>query len=217
MKNVRKIIFIALIVLVGISLLSTILTGIFGGSNSETETSQESQAAPAQNTAAAPPAPKPRPEDDPAYTGPWSIRTFVDEFGDKTEDQYVALVTEGTFSNSATNNEKCRVLFLITRDSFCVEIYEDYYGIENDVANTFILFNPANVTIRDKNGTDHRLRGNTLGSSGQRLYITPFNDVISVIKQGGLVRFSISEGGSSYRFDIPNTDFFDRAFEQIGG
>ncbi|MDR0655323.1 MAG: hypothetical protein LBG22_03325 [Treponema sp.] len=38
------------------------------------------------------------------------------------------------------------------------------------------------------------------------------------MKKGGLVRFSINiEGVNTYRFDIPNADYFDRAFAQIGG
>ncbi|MDR0759575.1 MAG: hypothetical protein LBF74_05625 [Treponema sp.] len=216
-KKKGKVLKIVLIVL-GVIVAINIIGAIAGGSKS-------GNVAPANNTtavteSAAPattPAPKPRPEDDPNYTGAWKINNFVDEFGDETDERYVALWAEGKFSNSATKDEQLRVFFLITKDSVGIQAYEDYWGIENDVAATFILFSPATVTIRDKDGTDHRLRGSTPGSSGQRLYITPIADVLSVLKMGGLVRFSISANGSTYRFDIPSADYFDRAFEQIGG
>jgi hypothetical protein len=219
-KKAKKIIITLLVVFFGIPLFLGIIISIAGGSESsgtkEASSPAVAESAPAIPASAPPaPAPKPKPEDDPNYTGVWRINNFVDEFGDKIDDRYIALWAEGTFSNSATKDEKLRVLFLITNDSVGLEMYEDYFGIKNDVATTFILFDPATVTIRDKDGTDHRLQGRTPDTSGQRLYIAPSAEAVSALKKGGMVRFSINDGGSTYRFDIPNADYFDRAYSQL--
>lgn len=153
-------------------------------------------------------------------TGIWNINEFVDEFGDKTGNKFISTKNfiRGTFSNIVANNGDLRVVFIISRDSFGIQFYEDYFGMANDVPATLITINPATVSVRDKDGNTARLRGTTPGSSGQRLYVAPFSDIISVMKKGGLVRFSINiEGVNTYRFDIPDADYFDLAFSQIGG
>jgi hypothetical protein len=200
-----KVVLIVIGVILAINIIGAIAGGSTNGGGVTTTTVSE--------------AAKPKPEDDPNYTGIWKINNFVDEFGDKTDKKFISNTpfATGTFSNSAVKDEKLRAFFLITREDIGLQVYEDYLGTANDVAATFILFDPAAVTIRDKDGTDHRLRGSTPSSSGQRLYITPAAEVLSILKKGGLVRFSINAGGTTYRFDIPNADFFDRAFVQIGG
>ncbi|MDR2049744.1 MAG: hypothetical protein LBP69_09855, partial [Treponema sp.] len=203
----KKIMITLLIIFIGIPLASMIVVSIAGPSTSGAATVAAN--AVSENKTASPPAPAPKPEDDPAYIGAWRINNFVDEFGDKTDDQYIALWAEGTFSNTAVKNENLRVYFLITPDDVGLQMYEDYFG-ETDVPATFILFNPATVTIRDKDGTDHQLRGRVPNTTGQRMYVTPYDDIIAVLKTGGRIRFSIADGTSTWRFEIPNADYFDR-------
>jgi hypothetical protein len=151
--------------------------------------------------------------------GIWRIHEFVDEFGDKTGEKFISTgdFIRGTFSNSAIKDGQLRAVPIISRQSFGFQFYEDYFRA-NNVASTFIIINSATVSVRDKDGNTLRLRGTTPEMSGQRLYIAPFVDIISALKKGGLVRFSINiDNINVYRFDISNADGFDRAFEQIGG
>jgi hypothetical protein len=218
-----KIVLIVFGVIV-VSNVITLISGMGKEKTADTATAPEEQAT-TQEVKSEPPAqpaqaqaPAPNPEDDPNYTGFWAIGNFNDAFGDKTGDKFILTLAKGTFSNSAVKDEKLRVHFIITKENFVMEMYEDYWGMENDVATTFIIMDSASVLVRDKDGTDYRLRGRTNGTSGQRLYVIPFADIIRAVNKGGTVRFSINvDNMSTYRFDIPNADYFDRAFSQIGG
>ena len=59
-------------------------------------------------------------------TGIWAIKYFVDDFGDPTDEGYIAhdYYIRGTFSNSATNNSNLNVYFLISGpDNIAVRIW----------------------------------------------------------------------------------------------
>lgn len=151
-------------------------------------------------------------------TKTWAVYDFVDEFGDKTGKKFVGNGKEikGTFSNTAAKDEPLEVVFLITKESVGMEFYENYYGIKNDVPNTFILFEDAIVSVKDCNGETYKLRGTTPNSSGQRLYILPYANMISILKKGGKIQFSVKDGNvSTYRFDIDNADGFEEALNQL--
>tara|TARA_B100000900_G_scaffold393353_1_gene389744 strand:+ start:91 stop:270 length:180 start_codon:yes stop_codon:yes gene_type:complete len=45
--------------------------------------------------------------------GDWEISNYVDRFGDETSYSYIKYYTDGTFSNSATNNSDLFVRILI--------------------------------------------------------------------------------------------------------
>ncbi|MFP3041841.1 hypothetical protein LQZ19_08465 [Treponema primitia] len=173
-----------LMFLVGITVaLSTIsCVAKEGGANpaQTTEVSQET------------PSPKPRPEDDPAYTGVWRVRQYVDEFGDKTDDKYIGLREKisGKFSNILTKDGDLGVSFLIDDDSVGIEFYLNYFG-ESDDPEDLILFDPATITVRDKDGTDHKFRGRVPNMTGTRLYVSPYEDLIDILKSGGKIRFSV--------------------------
>jgi len=43
----------------------------------------------------------------------WSVRTYVDEFEEPTNEKYMRNTTQGKFSNTATTNSCLRVVFLV--------------------------------------------------------------------------------------------------------
>jgi hypothetical protein len=148
----------------------------------------------------------------------WTVGSFVDEFGDKTDNKFISCskVIQGTYSNVAVKDEKLRVILIITKNSVGMDFYEDYLGIKTDVAHTFILIQPAVISVKDKDGETKRFNGTTPGISGQRLFISSYDDMINILKKGGTVQFSIREGDTStYRFDIENADGFEEAYNQL--
>lgn len=62
---------------------------------------------------------------DMGYAG-FVTNHFVDDFGDPTQDLYLAHAFEGTFSNSATTNSLLKVKIIISKDEFGIELNE--YG-----------------------------------------------------------------------------------------
>ena len=59
--------------------------------------------------------------------GQWQESFYVDEFGEKTEDSFMYIISnDGTFSNSATQNSKLKCQFMLNDDSLSIKVYE--YG-----------------------------------------------------------------------------------------
>lgn len=77
--------------------------------------------------------------------GAWNIGNYVDKFGDPTDEKYISLEAEGTFSNTATTNSRLHVRLLNDRNNtrfiFCEygshvvkdnDTYWVYFKLPND-------------------------------------------------------------------------------------
>src|SRR5690554_5110664 len=56
--------------------------------------------------------------------GLWDVNTFVDNFGDATNDKYISTNIVGKFSNSATANEILYVKIIMTKSSAGIFLHQ---------------------------------------------------------------------------------------------
>lgn len=151
----------------------------------------------------------------------WSVGQIVDDFDDPTGEEFVYLLTEGTFSNTATSNSKScvRVLsqFVTTpypseRWTFEVHDYnwdnpvDDYY--DDSTATIKIKEDNGNVVTFTKSNSEYSHSWNTLKpADGYRF--------TQMLKDNNSLKVSISIEKSKYVFTIDCSDFndiFDKAF-----
>lgn len=164
-------------------------------------------------------------------TGMWELKYFVDEFGDKTSQAYITNKEGiyGTFSNSATENSRLRVDFLISKyDDFkkngfniCIQLYE--YAGNNPVKDggAYDLF------IEDKDGERQNLEASNDSGDRMRFHSYSFQGeetdnkkMQKILLKGGRIRFSIKEDTkygtpSEYKFTLDNADFYDNAVRKL--
>ena len=154
-------------------------------------------------------------------TGIWSIKYFVDEFGDPTDQGYIAhdFYIKGVFSNSATTNSNLNVYFLISgADDIAVQLYE--YAGRNPVKA--FSTDSYSIVVKDSKGTKHSMTGK-MYEGGNRIYFDPsfkkdhISKMHNVFMGGGEVSVVISKsdyGLSTYKFKV-NADGYKNAFEQL--
>jgi hypothetical protein len=140
-----------------------------------------------------------------AQNNVWHIVEIVDEFGDKTGDKRLAYQTVGTFTNSATTNSNLDILLLVDNPrtvSVVVFEYGKYRVDLNDGLFTYKVGDNRIENVPIEGEYDYSVR--------RQDGITPHNEMTSLfylLKQGGLVKFSVYENRSTYRFDV-NADNF---------
>lgn len=137
-------------------------------------------------------------------TGMWQLLNYVDEFGNKTTDQYATNKEpiKGTFSNSATQNSPLLVEFLIdSKSEVAIKLYE--YAGDNPVKALSQAVS-YQVAVLASNGYKHSYyafnRDDRL-----RLRLEDSQDTFhKIFANGGVVKFRIdqSSSSSSYAFEI---------------
>lgn len=154
-------------------------------------------------------------------TGIWSIKYFVDEFGDPTDEGYIAhdLYIKGFFSNSATTNSNLNVYFLISgAGDVAVQLFE-YAG--RSPVKAFTTDNYS-IIVKDSKGVKHSMAGK-MYEGGNRIFFDPsfkkkhISKMHNIFLDGGEVSVVISKseyGLSSYKFKV-NADGYKNAFEQL--
>ena len=145
-------------------------------------------------------------------TGVWKIAYFVDEFGEYTKDSYITteLYIKGLFSNSATENSKLNVRFIISNSkSVALELYE--YAGKNPV-KTYGT-DEYTVLVQDKFGNRFNLKA-TNYSSRLRFSEKESLKIHNIFLSGGSVKFRITENKyylGKYNFEL-NTDFYNNVY-----
>lgn len=157
--------------------------------------------------------------------GIWELTYYVDKFQMPTDNAYIrnTYAITGAFSNTATNNSKLRVRFLIDKDDVTFMLYE--YG-DNQVKNGSSSYSEDyDVYVLDRFGTQHSFSG-YIPTNGDRividddtygLYKNPV-DFLNILKQGGTVKFYIEESDrrtTKYSFTIDDATGFAAAYEQL--
>ena len=154
-------------------------------------------------------------------TGIWAIKYFVDDFGDPTDEGYIAhdYYIRGTFSNSATNNSNLNVYFLISGpDNIAVQLYE-YAG--NNPVKAYGT-DEYKIMVKSSDGVKHSMSGR-MYEGGNRIYIDPsskknhISKMHLILMSGGEVSVVISKsdyGLSTYKFKV-DADGYKNAFTQL--
>ena len=157
--------------------------------------------------------------------GIWEFQYYIDEFKMPTDKAYIrnADRIRGTFSNSATDNSRLDVRFLIDKNRLTIMLYE--YG-RNLVKNSYSSRDEDYyVLVLDSDGVKHEFFG-YIPSNGDRLCIEKDAygireneaDLLNILKKGGKIHFYIEESGRSttnYNFVIDDASGFAAAYEQL--
>lgn len=149
--------------------------------------------------------------------GIWTVDHYVDKFGDKTKEGFIANKQKirGTFSNSATTNSDLLADFLLDdRKNMSIMLYE--YAGKNPVKQYGTT--GYRVMIKDKNGKKSEL--SAINYSSDRLRIDPSqaSKLHNALKLGGNVQFVIYESENrinTYSFILENADGYEKAYAQL--
>jgi hypothetical protein len=140
-------------------------------------------------------------------TGIWTIRRYVDEFGNQTSKRYISNHASiiGKFSNSATEGSELEVRFLInsTRE-VAIKLFE--YAGNNPVKSTSERW--YRIAIQDGEGSQYVFSG---VSYSDRIGMDIDNSLQlqRILRKGGVVKFVISEGSSVYSFEVKAEGFLN--------
>lgn len=147
--------------------------------------------------------------------GVWTIGNYVDDFGEKTDEQYVATELFGTFSNSATTNSDLRVRFLIDKDDIRIQLYE--YARNHPIKGE----DEVTFKVRDSHNNEYTIRawnsahGDTTINKGANNLGT----LRRLLLAGGELKFVAIAGSysrSEYKFTLTNADYFENALLKAG-
>ena len=91
--------------------------------------------------------------------GNWKKGFYVDDFGDKTNDGFISITTQGKFSNSATEGSPLRVrMFLSNGDLEKEDPWFRFYEYDGrNPLKGFFDITYMSCKIKDKNGSEFRL------------------------------------------------------------
>ena len=149
-------------------------------------------------------------------TGIWDVSYYVDEFGSPTKESYIrnSDYIEGVFSNTATQDSKLNVTFLINSASdFNLKLFE--YARNNPVKG--YSSQTYTVRVKDKDGKRYTFNATNytdrlgFGSGDSR-------QLHRIFMKGGLIQFAITEDHTpttEYKFDIHNADLYDNAYKKL--
>jgi len=160
-----------------------------------------------------------------ANKGMWSVRNYVDEFGEPKMYSYVTNTSliHGTFSNYETQDSKLDVRFLIRYShDILIRLYDS--GENKLISRTVRLdenhtLHRSRITytvlIQDKDGYRTSLIAvyNTL--DGLRFDETESQKIHNVLMTGGTIKFKITDTDYptiEYQFTIQNADGYEGAY-----
>lgn len=139
-------------------------------------------------------------------TGKWVISSYVDDFGDETNDKYMVNSVEGTFSNSATTNS-----FLLARlfiDDFPkpkIHFRLSEYNRNSPVTGYMTYGQSFSGRVRNEDGNTKSFRL-TLSKGSTGLYPDKRDQetLLALLKSQQKLRFIIREidGTAVYNFAI---------------
>lgn len=151
-------------------------------------------------------------------TGMWTVRHYVDDFGELTKEGYISntsMIT-GAFSNTATQNSALNVRFLISNSSdISIKLFE--YARNNPVKA--YSSESYRVLIQDKDGNRLKLKA-TNYSDRLSFDKTTSRKVHKIFMKGGTVKFKIVEidtPTTEYQFTISKADWYENAYRKLSG
>jgi len=151
-------------------------------------------------------------------TGMWRVNFYVDDFGEPTKKGYITNTSDirGLFSNTATQDSKLNVRFLISKSNdISIKLFE--YAGNNPVkgysSNKYI------VVMQDKNGKRYKLNATNYSD---RLSFGPSHSTLihKALLKGGDVKFRINETRTpttQYSFSTGNVEWYNNAYRKLRG
>ncbi len=135
----------------------------------------------------------------------WETRTYVDEFGRSTGEEYVCLVerAKGKFSNTATTNSLLTVQIFADKKEVCIFLRQ--YGSQ-DVRTSYST--DYRVKMLKDNGEVMTFNG-CMYSDRIRFYSSDSEKILDALQSGKTLSFYIEKRNSAttYRFDIDCSNF----------
>ena len=151
-------------------------------------------------------------------TGMWKVEFFVDNFGEPTKQGYIINHSKirGVFSNTATQDSKLDVEFVITdSDNIAIMLYE--YAGNNPVKD--YSSNQYEILMQDKDGKRFTLEATnyserlSCGSSDSK-------KIHKALLKGGNIKFRIIKKRTSttnYSFSTGNTKWYNNTYKKLKG
>ena len=135
----------------------------------------------------------------------WTTKFYVDDFGEPTSDSYESMISEGVFSNSATQNSKALYAFIKNNETLTIKVLEYGRSLATSTEATF-------ETVKIKTPTGVVEIKKVFFSKSGRLYFSKdsFNQVAEAISESGDYIMIFKRSGrysdSSYKikFSISN-------------
>lgn len=139
----------------------------------------------------------------PTGTGNWELDTYVDNFGDHTNDSYLRLRGKGKFSNSATTNDDLTVLLLVDKGSVRLRLIEYGWSVVKDEELCAII-------VKDCEGITKKWAVFNNSSGYISLSRSQEDEFAEIAKKGGTISFSAAMGRysrSTYNFKLDVTGY----------
>jgi hypothetical protein len=80
--------------------------------------------------------------------GQWTLKYYVDDFGDKTDKPYIVFKTQGTFSNSATSSSPLVAKIIVNNDEVGINFYLHEYGERNPSVGETVGWSRGELTLK---------------------------------------------------------------------
>ena len=149
-------------------------------------------------------------------TGMWTVRYYVDDFGEETKEGYIcnSSMISGTFSNTATQNSALNIRFLISNAyDISMKLYE-YAG--NNPVKAYSS-ESYRVLIQDKDG--NRLKLSATNYSDRLSFDKASSKKVhNILIKGGTIKFKIVEidtPTTEYEFTIKKADWYENAYRKL--
>lgn len=141
----------------------------------------------------------------------WKLHYFVDEFNNPTDSAYIGNIKKisGTFSNTATNDSKLNVEFVVTSN---VQIFLYEYGDRQVKAGSY-SGTSYDMVMLDTEGNKVPLTG-VMHKNSDRIFITKdyIETFLEALKKPGNISLRITErdrSTTSYLFTFSTVGFSD--------
>ena len=154
------------------------------------------------------------------------IKSFVDEFGDETNEKFLGTSVEGTFKNTATTGDKLLVKILFSKKEL---VRFDFFDYGDKPSNLGLLDSDKDkwFMLAKKNGEKHNISGSVNGSSwaphkdrNYKFGLTYADKVLELFKTGSTTKFLLTKSDSTdtiYNFSINvNGNDFSTKLSSLG-
>lgn len=150
-------------------------------------------------------------------TGMWTVRHYVDKFGDPTKQGYIStnIPIYGKFSNSATQNSKLRVnLMFNSYKDMTIQLFEyngknPVKGYTNLYYSIYVKSDSSKIELPGTKNINYSDRIKLDEESSKTLH--------NILKKGGKVSFVIKQNNSlsEYQFTLNDTNWYYNAYKKL--
>lgn len=144
--------------------------------------------------------------------GIWETSYYVDDFGDYTKEGYVKTLCNGTFSNSATTNDRLAVQFLVDKSNIRIQLHE-YAGVHPIKGEGLIKFKAK----REDEIFEFETYNNKFGDNVVNSQY--YKSLLAFLQKGGIIKFYARTTGdyglSEYQFSLSDPSYIEEALQSF--